>query len=486
MPGTIPLLLHMHQPDYRHPDTGVPEMPWVRLHACRGYTDVPVLLAETGAQATVNVVPCLLDQLEYYANGGTDEWERLSRKPAEDLSEAERGFVRRRFVHGQAGMRQQSKRYQELEWQVGALDSPQDLRDLQVWSNLAWMGAYARRNPVVAALRRQDRDFDHDQLLALLEVQRTLLSGVLDRWSGLPEISCSPYAHPILPLLVDFEHCRRALPEVPPGTVAFAHPDDARRQVREALDRVETVLGRRPRGMWPSEGSVSPEVARMLANEGLEWAASDEGVLHRSTGDHPLDVGRAWEAEGLTLIFRDRGLSDRIGFQYADRKGTVAAADLLESVGNSTVPIILDGENPWEGYPDAGEAFLTALFSSGRTCTVGDGIAGMPKGRLEALHSGSWINANFAIWAGDPKDRSAWRQLAALRSAWEDAGRPETVWKHLRSAEGSDWCWWYGPEHHSEMHDLFDRLYRAHLRAGWEALGQPVPPALSLPLTEAH
>lgn len=480
----IPLLLHMHQPDYRHPATGVPVMPWVRLHACRGYTDVPVLLAETGARATVNVVPSLLDQLEYYASGGTDEWERLSRKPAEDLTNEERDFVRRRFVHGQPGMRQLSRRYQELEWQVGALSCPQDLRDLQVWSNLAWMGAFARRDPRVAALRRQDRGFSHEQLLELLAFQRTLVAGVLERWSKLPEVSCSPYAHPILPLLVDFEHCRRALPQVPANAVAFAHPDDARRQVREALARVEAVLGRRPRGMWPSEGSVSPEVARILAEEGLEWAASDEGVLQRSRGDHPLDVSRAWETEGLTMVFRDRGLSDRIGFQYADRLGGVAAADLLDSVGDSTVPIILDGENPWEGYPDAGEAFLTALFSSGRTCTVGDAVKGMPRGRLQALHSGSWINANFAIWAGDPSDRRAWRHLAALRSAWDEAGRPEGVWKHLRSAQGSDWCWWYGPEHHSEMHDLFDSLYRAHLRAGWDALGQPAPQSLHAPLTE--
>ena len=475
----------MHQPDYTDPVDQQPVMPWVRLHATRGYLDVPVLAAEHNARFTLNVVPSLLDQLEAYVNGGTDHWELLSRKPAETLTSEERAIVCTRFFHGHPTMRTLSPRYRELEARRDTLHAPSDLRDLQMWSNLAWMGVVARRDPFIAGLIAQDRDYSHGQVLAMLDAQRALVARVLPLWRSAPEVSLSPYNHPILPLLVNFEHARRSLPHVPEGSVQFAWPDDARRQVREGLDRVEAVLGRRPDGMWPSEGSVGPEVAAICAAEGIRWLTTDEGVLHRSNRDHDATVRHAWwvESAGLHIVFRDQELSDRIGFQYANWDGTHAADDLLNRVGTSgIVPIILDGENPWESYPDAGEAFLNRLFASGRVCSIGDALASMPKSTIRHLHTGSWIGADLGIWAGDPMDRAGWRRLAALRAAWEEAGRPESVWPHLRAAEGSDWFWWYGPEHHTEMRDLFDRLFNAHLEAGWRAMGRTPPEELSRPV----
>ena len=475
----------MHQPDYTDPEDDQPVMPWVRLHATRGYLDVPVLAAERGARFTLNVVPSLLDQLEAYVAGGTDRWEALTLVPAERLTAEEVAFLRERFFHGHPAMRRTSPRYRELEARRATLHDHQDLRDLQVWSNLAWMGVVARRDPFVAGLVAQDRGFSHAQIELLVDKQRALVRRVLPLWRTAPEISCSPYNHPILPLLVDFEHARRSLPHVPPGSVAFAWPDDARRQVEEGLDRVEAVLGRRPEGMWPSEGSVGPEVARICADAGVRWLTTDEGVLHRSERDRPADVRRAWTVEscGVSMVFRDRDLSDRIGFSYATWDGRSAAHDLLAQAGDhGVVPVILDGENPWESYPDAGEAFLSHLFASGRVCAVGDALPHMPRGSIRHLHTGSWIHADLGIWAGDPMDRAGWRRLAELRAAWEAAGQPETAWPHLRAAEGSDWFWWYGPEHHTEMRDLFDRLFNAHLAAGWRALGAEPPERLARPV----
>ena len=417
MTSRVALLLHMHQPEYRDPESGIPQMPWVRLHASRGYTDVPALLDEHGGRATINVVPGLLDQLVWYRDGGEDAWERLSRVPAEDLTASEAAFLRRRFVHGHHRMRQVSARYRDLESRIGALDTPTELRDLQVWSNLAWMGAVGRRDPRAASLIAQDRDFDHEQLLALMELQRELVGGVLDRWSRVPELSCSPYDHPILPLLVDFSHTRRALPSVPAEAVRFAWPDDARRQVLDALDRVEELLGRRPEGMWPSEGAVSPEAVAILKECGVRWCASDQEVLERSERDGPADLRCAWDVDGVKMVFRDRGLSDRIGFVYANHPGHLAVMDLFGSIeAEGVLPLILDGENPWESYPDAGESFLTRLFRSGRTATVSDALARMPTGHIEGLHTGSWIKANLAIWSGHARDQVAWRALAAART----------------------------------------------------------------------
>ena len=187
MATPIAMLLHMHQPDYRHPTTGVPVMPWVRLHACRGYIDVAALLEETGAAVTVNVVPSLLEQLQYYADGGTDAWEEHSRVPAESLTEAQRAFVCAHFFHGHPAMRKVSQRYQELERRVGAgaTLSGQELRDVQVWSNLSWIGVVGRRDRRIKALIAQDAGFSHDQLLELLAVQHALVADVLPRWRRL-------------------------------------------------------------------------------------------------------------------------------------------------------------------------------------------------------------------------------------------------------------------------------------------------------------
>ncbi len=480
MPARVALLLHMHQPDYREPVghgvLGEPLMPWVRLHACRGYLDVTDRIMAHGVDVTVNVAPSLLEQLAYYASGGTDAWARLAARPAEELSPEEADFIRTRFVCGHPAMRRCSPRYRELEARVGELRRPDELRDLQMWSNLAWMGFTARRRSLVADLVDQDRDFSQEQLEALLGLQHQLCGEVLEGWRRVPSLCCSPATHPILPLLVDFSHARRSLPHIP-DEVDFRHPDDALRQLREGRAICERHLGRSPDGLWPSEGSVSPEVLELVEQAGYRWLATDEGVLRQSERDGPVRVTGAWTHGALRVVFRERALSDRIGFRYASELPRVAVADLLAgadavvaSQGGDTVPVILDGENPWESFPDAGEGFLDALFSSGRVTGV-EAMAERPAvGRIQHLHTGSWINADLAIWAGDDEDRRAWKALARVRRAWEQAGRPEAAWPHLAAAEGSDWFWWFGPEFDTPVADLFAELFYAHLAAAEEVV----------------
>jgi alpha-amylase/alpha-mannosidase (GH57 family) len=489
MSARIALLLHMHQPDYRHPADGAPAMPWVRLHALRGYLDVATLALERGAQLTVNVVPCLLDQLLYYQQGGTDRWEALSARPAEALLPEERRFVCARFAHGHPAMRRRSPRYQEIEARLRAGEALDDaaVRDLQVWSNLAWIGAVGGREELVRALRQKDRGFTQEELLALLALQRALLARVLPAWARLPSLSCSPSFHPILPLLVDQQHARRCDPSLPaadaPGGVDFRYPDDALRQLEEGRARVEQVLGRRPEGLWPSEGALSPEAAALVAQAGFRWAMSDQSLLEQSDRDAPADLRRPWQTpEGLRLLFRDRDLSDRIGFRYQYMGAREAVDDLLGAAGgHGFVPVALDGENPWEAFPDAGEAFLERLFASGRLATVDAAVEG-PTGRVLRLHTGSWIHGDLRIWSGSPEDRAAWALVGHARRSFEALGRPEAAWPHLAAAEGSDWFWWFGPEFSTENHHLFDGLFRAHLRAAWAAMGLVPPASLDRPV----
>jgi hypothetical protein len=98
------------------------------------------------------------------------------------------------------------------------------------------------------------------------------------------------------------------------------------------------------------------------------------------------------------------------------------------------------------------------------------------------LHTGSWIRANLSIWYGHPDDRAAWREVGRLRAAIaaeRDPERAKRALDALRPAEGSDWMWWYGEDFDTPFAQTFDDLFRAHLLAGWEALGQPPPSSLA-------
>jgi len=89
-------LWHLHQPDYRDPQTGQPMLPWVRQHASRAYTDMAAALERhPDVKAVANWAPSLLAQLEAYLAGTQDLDEELARKPTDSLTPQERAHVLR-------------------------------------------------------------------------------------------------------------------------------------------------------------------------------------------------------------------------------------------------------------------------------------------------------------------------------------------------------------------------------------------------------
>jgi alpha-amylase/alpha-mannosidase (GH57 family) len=492
----LTLLFHMHQPDYRDPATGSPTMPWVRLHASRGYRDMPWLAARLGAPITLNLVPSLIDQLDHYARGGSDRHLDLCRVRAEDLDAAQVAFIREHFFHGAPPLFDWFPAFGELRRRRDAGDpfTPRDLRDVQTWCNLAWFGFSALHDfPRLAELRQQGRGFGEIDLRYVLDTQLACLRDLRSQYAAharAGEVSASPYYHPILPLLIDTAHARRCLgAELPdPG---FAFPRDALHQLARGRARAADWVGADVVGLWPSEGSVSPEVIDLAHEVGFRWFATDQGVLERSRRDSGSHFAghdtlpahrRAWRVGPLTGLFRDRDASDRIGFLYRSWDGPAAAADLRSRLGAAPALLALDGENPWEWYRDAGHGFLSALLAGGGLRTARAWAEESPRAVVHALHSGSWIGADFATWIGHPEDRVAWSLLADARRAWERAGEPEAARESLYAAEGSDWCWWYGPEHETPFSAEFDRCFRGHLRAAYAAMELPAPPALEVPI----
>jgi alpha-amylase/alpha-mannosidase (GH57 family) len=487
----LAVLWHLHQPEYRDPDSGRPVMPWTRLHALRGYRDLFVETAERDPPVTLNVVPVLLDQLADYAAGGSDDHLDLTAVPADALTEAQIVQIRSTFVVGNEAMVRSSPAYARLAERVRGQErlGVGELRDVQVWSTLAWFGATALRDfPELVALRTWGRGFDEDAKQVMLKAQRVILEE-LPVWLARVSrgqraaISVTPYHHPILPLLVDTAHAARNLGSIPTD-VRFSWPDDARRQLLLAVQDFERRFGRRPQGLWPSEGAVSPEVVALAGEAGFSWLATDEGVLARSTHSTAMSPG-GWDlGHGVVGFFRDRDLSDRIGFRYARVPAAQAVEDLIGAAAQraegGVLLVALDGENPWEAFEDAGAAFRRGLYEALESGPVPgislDQAAKLPVvGRVSHLHTGSWIGANFGIWFGDEEDHEAWRRLAETRAAVERSPLREAGLRCLLPAQGSDWFWWYGPEFDTPFAHVFDALFRKHLAAAWRAIGEPEP-----------
>jgi len=518
--ANVVFLLHMHQPEYVDPRTGRALLPWVRLHGARGYLDVARLLHEYGdVRLTVNFVPSLIRQLESVATGHTDEWLRIAE--LETWNPEERAFAVERFfsLNWDRSVRPRP-RYAELLAlrERGQPFSDADVRDLTVLFNLGWLGFAAREGDGdIAELERKGRDYSPQDLALVIDRQRRACARVLPLYRelaarGQVELSSSPFYHPIVPLVFDTEHARRALPQaaLPPP---FSHPADADAQIARGADAHARVFGQRPRGMWPPEGSVSPEAVAAYARAGIGWLATDEGNLWRSlalTGEpHGRgDLYRVWRAGDVDLVFRDRELSDKIGFAYAHGDAHAGVSDLLgrarACAAASTapggepalVPIFLDGENPWESYPGFGEPFLRTLFAALssdaelKTASIGRHLDEAPARRaLARLHSGSWIDSDFHIWIADPVKNHAWELLGRARARFDRAvsegatsAQRDAAYEHLLAAEGSDWFWWFGEPFHSMEDALFDALFRAHLAGAYQALGLAVPRELDEPV----
>jgi alpha-amylase/alpha-mannosidase (GH57 family) len=515
----------MHQPEYVDPLTRRAELPWVRLHGARAYLDVASLLEEyEHVRLTVNFVPSLVAQLEEVVAGANDAWLQTALKT--EWTPEERRFIVERFFSINWGRSVETRaRYRELLEKRGRAPGAEELtaraaqfsdgevRDLTVLFNLSWIGFAARKDDAeLAALEQKGRGFELADLQLVIARQRAACARVLPLYRklaerGQVELSASPYYHPIVPLVVDTRASSRARPDLP-LPAPFAFPEDGAAQIARGAEAHEKTFGARPKGMWPPEGSVSPEAVALYQQAGVDWLATDEGNLWRSLAQSTRgDLYRPWRFGGVNLVFRDREMSDRIGFAYSFGEAAAGADDLLSralaAASSSTapagdpalVPVFLDGENPWEAYPGSGEPFLRALFerlrgSEIRSATIGEHLSAVrAPSELSQLHSGSWIDSDFHIWIGDPLKNRAWELLGGARRRWERARsdgpndeRLSAAYQHLLAAEGSDWFWWFGEPFHSAEDAIFDRLFRAHLRGAYAALGEAAPPALDEPV----
>jgi alpha-amylase/alpha-mannosidase (GH57 family) len=525
-------LWHMHQPFYKDLASGEYRLPWTRMHALKDYYGMVRILEEfPRVRQTFNLVPSMIVQVEEYARGeARDPFLACALKPAETLTPDEHAFILRNFFMANPDrIINRYPRYRELYAAAQAQKSvqdakgifgPQEFRDLQVLSQLSWFDEeLLDHDPEVQALVAKGRNYSHEDQALIGRKEREICAMVIPEYrklaeSGQIEISTTPFYHPILPLLCDSDIAAVSHPGVPLPP-RFAYPEDARLQLQMARDYIQKTFGLAPVGLWPSEGSVSDQALQIAAEVGFEWAATDNGVLDRTlqrpaTSEvtyRPYQWSRA--GKKMRMAFRDHQLSDLIGFVYSGMNASAAAQDflhriyencrgLLSSGRDALVPIILDGENAWEYYDRNGRPFFRELYGRIQSdpgmeaITFSEAFRRVAPDPLDHIFPGSWIYANFDVWIGAEEDNKAWRLLLDARKAYDATfrnvpqNRQKLAREELSIAEGSDWNWWYGPEHDSANRVEFDQIYREHLANVYRALGIDTPPELSRPILKVE
>ena len=151
--------------------------------------------------------------------------------------------------------------------------------------------------------------------------------------------------------------------------------------------------------------------------------------------------------------------------------------------------IAQDGENCWERYKEDGAEFLNTLYSliekdsTLETVCLSDYIENdKTKRQIESIYPGSWINKDFQFWIGDSVKNLAWNYLTTVRqnileiaNGFPDKNAVNSAMQEIYIAEGSDWFWWYGEPNNSGQDNIFDFLFREHLKKAYKFLDSAYP-----------
>ena len=532
----------MHQPEYRDRHTGEFQLPWTYLHVIKDYVDmVAHLEAEPDAKAVVNFAPILLEQIEDYAkqvNCYLHEQTEVNDPllaalvmptiptDVEDRIQLINDCMR-------ANRERQIDRYpaykklaQMADW-VQANDdtakyiNSQFIADILVWYHLAWMGETVKLNDArIQRLISKASNFTLHDRIEIIEIIGELLSTVIYRYNALArkgriELSVTPYAHPIVPLMLDIKSTLEAMPDAPlPDLDVYPGGEErVKWHIKQGIATFERFFGAAPKGCWPSEGAVSNATLKILGEAGFAWAATGGQVLHNSLhisdANSKQSIHHPFQLDGTNIpcFFRDDGLSDLIGFKYSQWHADDAVGDMIHHLENiaqhepkgSVVSIIMDGENAWEYFPQNGYHFLNAFYKrlaehpDIELTTFSECLAEKVEVKpLTTLMAGSWVYGTFSTWIGDTDKNRGWDMLCDAKKCFDKVVATNSLSKEqlieaefqLAVCEGSDWFWWFGDYNPDQAVSSFEKQFRLNLTNLFHLLGEQPPAYLSLSFTQ--
>ncbi len=516
---SIAIYWHMHQPVYELEGTYL--MPWARLHAVKDYLDMVLILEKfPGLKLNFNIVPALLDTIiDYSENGYHDIHSELTASDTSQITDEEKAFILNNFFSARfETMIYRSETYKNLYQKRFASDIPvlenfseQEISDLMALFNLVWIDpVHFEKYPKLNDLWEKQTGYTREDRIEILEIQKQIIKEIIPAYKkyiqqGRIELTTSPYYHTILPILIDLKASVKSVMTTEGLPASLDMAGDAKEQIKMALDRIEEVFGVRPKGMWPPELCLGPKTLNLLADEGIKWTISDEGVLSNSIGfdfirdfkgnlNDPYHLLKVYNYKTkdseIDVIFRDRSIPNLINFEYAGINPEMAGGDLYDKIKviqnkllispdeSHLLTIASDCENCWENYQNDGRDFLEKIYSlicedeTLETVLISDYIEhDRHKKTLKKIYSGSWIDKTFQYWIGDPEKNKAWAYLKSAKDTFEkyskkckDNEKVELAHRELLIAEGSDWFWWYGEPNNSGQDFVFDYMFRERLK----------------------
>lgn len=529
---------HMHQPVYQLTPDGDFLMPWVRLHGVKDYLDMLTIMNKfEKLKLNFNLVPVLLNALiDYGEKNYHDIHSRLSISDVADLTDDDKEYILNNFFDANytslimphdAYNKLYQKRFVEQDANIEDF-SPQEYSDIMAWFNLAWIDpVYKETYPEFKKLLAKGQGYTLEDRIEIIELHRKIIRQIIPAYKELwekerIEITTSPYFHPILPILMDCKGTQKDFHPEDASFTGFHMEDDAKAQIENALNRIEEIFGKRPKGIWPSEHCIGPKVLETMKELGVDWTISDEGVLTNSINfefvrdfkgylEDPYFLVKSYEYKTknnfINVIFRDSVIPNLISFEYPNHDPKVAAMDLYDRIKviqnkiskspdiHHVLTIAMDGENCWENYADDGRAFLETIYSliekdeSLETTLISDYLKSVKYHKpLKKVQAGSWINRSFQLWIGEPVKNLAWSYLKqvkddfnALSQKYPDKNTQQ-AYQEILVAQGSDWFWWYGEPNDSGQDHVFDYLFREHLKNVYRCFDVEAPDFLNTPL----
>ena len=539
---SVAFVWHMHQPNYQTQPNGIRLMPWTRLHAIKDYLDMLIILDKfPNIKLNFSLTPDLIDAIEDYANkDGHDIHSKLTITPVENLSDDDKLYILNYFFDANyENLISKNQRFNELylkrfgREEVSINDfSNQEYSDIMALFNIVWFDPIWKNvYPELKKLIEKGRNYTIEDRLQLIDLNRRIIKQIIPTFKkyqedGKIEILTCPYHHPILPILINSNDLK-----VP--SIKSSFPDckidlisDAKEQIKQGIKKIQDTFGKRPKGLWPSEHCVSQKTIDLLADLDIEWVLTDESVLSntikkpfirdfRGCYEDPYDVCSLYnyvskKDKKINLLFRNSVVPNLIGFEYSHRDSILSANDLFDRIKtvhdklkNSPdqkhiVTIAMDGENSWDAYPEDGAIFLERLYSlidqdkNISTVLISDYIKKNKKTekQLKKITAGSWLNQEFQLWIAEPTKNIAWQHLIKARNDLMSAKKNHEITEaQFKSAlseiyidEGSDWFWWYGEPNNSEQDNIFDFLFREHLKNVYSIIKKPIPNDLEMPL----
>lgn len=530
-------------------------MPWVKLHSAKNYYRMAEIISKyPDIHVTFDFSGSLMQQIEdYVERNATDLMEALSKTPIENLTIENKmsllAIPGGMFDVNWARIVTKVPRFNELlekrqeafklfnnlpeperSEKITAHFTNQDYIDLRALFNLHWLDPeYVKRVPELIPLMEKGykrEAYTQADIDLILNHHRKLLREVFPIYrelmgKGQVEVVPTPYTHPILPLLAD-----------------FGWDEDVQLQIQRGIELFKKHFDVIPKGMWAPEAAVNENSVLSMAAQGIAWTVADETTLMRAGVDtsDPLNLHRPYKVEKdtvkIALFFRDLDLSNKISFTYQGWDAKKAAADLesrllkaqnLNRDGWMAFTIALDGENPWEGYPNNGNDFLHALYekleelqNKGKIRTVTpteylqtyepatmkiseQAVLDLKNKdisliteykdlpfikKLQRLPEGSWAG-DLGTWIGDRQENVAWMWMAKVRQALENAKNKLSLEDYgkaqdlLLIGETSCWWFWYGTDMSSGFDHGFTRLHQLTLHKLYQILGEEPPGYLS-------